>query len=91
MRTLGTFLTGFVAGWIVRSTVDSAHGLVVEAIAKGHELARRAGHALTLEQERLEDLWAEGRAQYEGTRTRAVRGPRTRAALGGGRAHRKAA
>jgi hypothetical protein len=72
MESVGLFLAGFTAGWVVRSTVDSSRKLAVTAIALAHEVTERTRRWVAVEREYFEDLFAEGRAQYEAQRARAT-------------------
>jgi hypothetical protein len=65
METLGIFAAGLVAGWVVRSGVDSSRRLAVAAIAAAYEVSDRARRWAAIEREHFEDLLAEGRALYE--------------------------
>lgn len=76
METFGAFLSGFAAGWAVRSTVDGGRQVAVQAIALVHTVSDRARRWVAIEREFFDDLLAEGRAQFE--RSREVRSvPRT--------------
>ena len=78
METIGAFIAGIAAGWVMRSTVDSSRDLTVRAIAAAYDLADRARRFTAVEREHLEDLVAEGRAVYEASRARrAVRATET--------------
>jgi len=61
--SIASFAAGFVAGWMVRSTVESSRALAVDLLVEGQELALRARRALIAERELLEDLWAEAKAR----------------------------
>lgn len=78
MKRVGLFVAGFASGWIVRSTVDSSRGMAVGLIAATYGAVERAKRFVAIEREHLEDLWAEGKAQYETKRAReqARSGPR---------------
>src|SRR5690349_2336991 len=77
MKRVGLFVAGFASGWVVRSTVDSSRGVAVGLIAAAYGAVDRAKRLVAIEREHLEDLWAEGKAQYEVKRAReAARGPR---------------
>jgi hypothetical protein len=73
MELLGIFVAGFASGWAVRTTVDSSRTLAVKLLARAHGVADRAGRAIGMEREHLEDLFAEARAKYEADRARATR------------------
>jgi hypothetical protein len=73
MEHVGLFLLGFASGWAVRTTVDSSRGLAVNLIAAFYGVLDRANRIAGMEQEHLEDLFAEGRAKYEAARARAAR------------------
>ena len=78
MKRVGMFMAGFASGWVVRSTVDSSRGMAVGLIAAAYGAVDRAKRLVAIEREHLEDLWAEGKAQYEVKRARdaARTGPR---------------
>jgi hypothetical protein len=80
MELLGIFVAGFASGWAVRTTVDSSRTLAVKLIARAHGVVDRAGRAIGMEREHLEDLFAEARAKYEADRARAARAPAERPA-----------
>jgi hypothetical protein len=63
MKRVVSFVTGFAAGWIVRSTVDSSREAVVRMIALGLDSAQRARRLVALEREWLDDLVAEAKAR----------------------------
>jgi hypothetical protein len=73
MERVGYFVAGFTAGWAVRTTVDSSRALAVKAISNLYGVVDRAGRAIGMEREHLEDLFAEARAKYEADRARAAR------------------
>jgi hypothetical protein len=73
MERAGYFVAGFAAGWAVRTTVDSSRALAVKAISSIYGVVDRAGRAIGMEREHLEDLFAEARAKYEADRARATR------------------
>jgi hypothetical protein len=73
MERVGFFVAGFAAGWAVRTTVDSSRALAVKAISSLYGVVDRAGRAVGMEREHLEDLFAEARAKYEAERARASR------------------
>jgi hypothetical protein len=75
MEVIGAFLAGFASGWVVRSTVTSARGLAVKAIATFYVAQDRARRWVATEREYFEDLIAEGRSQYEAERARSARRP----------------
>jgi hypothetical protein len=75
MERVGYFVAGFAAGWAVRTTVDSSRALAVKAISSIYGVVDRAGRAIGMEREHLEDLFAEARAKYEADRARATRTP----------------
>jgi hypothetical protein len=75
MERVGYFVAGFAAGWAVRTTVDSSRALAVKAISSIYGVVDRAGRAIGMEREHLEDLFAEARAKYEADRARATRAP----------------
>jgi hypothetical protein len=60
-----SFSAGFVAGWVVRSTVDSSRQLALEIVTRARATARRLRRSLVAEQEFLEDFWAETKARIE--------------------------
>lgn len=60
-----SFAAGFVAGWFVRSTVESSRELAVEAGATFEHLVQKLRRAIAAEREFFEDLWAEARARGE--------------------------
>lgn len=72
MKRVGLFMAGFASGWVVRSTVDSSRGVAVGLIAAAYGAVDRAKRFVAIEREHLEDLWAEGKAQYEVKRARAA-------------------
>jgi hypothetical protein len=73
MERVGFFLAGFASGWAVRTTVDSSRNLAVRVLSSVYGVIDRAGRALGMEREHLEDLLAEARAKYEMDRARAAR------------------
>jgi hypothetical protein len=73
MEIVGIFLAGFASGWAVRTTVDSSRNLAVKVISAMYGAVDRAGRAVGMEREHLEDLFAEARAKYEADRARAAR------------------
>ena len=73
MERLGYFIAGFTSGWAVRTTVDSSRNLAVKVLSKLYAVADRAGRAVEMEREHLEDLFAEARAKYEADKSRATR------------------
>jgi hypothetical protein len=78
MKRVGLFMAGFASGWVVRSSVDSSRGVAVGIISAAYGAVERAKRFVAIEREHLEDLWAEGKAQYELKRAReaARTGPR---------------
>jgi hypothetical protein len=78
MKRFGFFVAGFASGWVVRSTVDSSRGVAVGLISAAYGAVDRAKRFVAIEREHLEDLWAEGKAQYDMKRAReaARSGPR---------------
>jgi hypothetical protein len=75
MERVGYFLAGFASGWAVRTTVDTSRTLAVNVISRFYGAVDRAGRAVGMEREHLEDLLAEARAKYEADRARAARAP----------------
>lgn len=73
MERVGLFLAGFASGWAVRTTVDSSRSLAVKVLSNFYGVIDRAGRAVGMEREHLEDLLAEARAKYEMDRARAAR------------------
>jgi hypothetical protein len=65
---VGSFTTGFVAGWLTRSVASSTRegliGTVAAALRTRDNVSRIVGQAVEL----AEDLIAEGKAQYESAR-----------------------
>jgi hypothetical protein len=83
MKRVGLFMAGFASGWVVRSTVDSSRGVAVGLIAAAYGAVDRAKRFVAIEREHLEDLWAEGKAQYEVKRARAAaRGQKEQSSAG---------
>jgi hypothetical protein len=80
MEIVGIFLAGFASGWAVRTTVDSSRTLAVKVISRLYGVVDRAGRAVEMEREHLEDLFAEARAKYEADRARVPRNDVRRAA-----------
>lgn len=76
MEIMGIFLAGFASGWAVRTTVDSSRNLAVKVLSKLYGVADRAGRAIEMEREHIEDLFAEARAKYEADRVHASRAPK---------------
>jgi hypothetical protein len=64
MRTFLAFGAGFATGWLTRSALGSFRELVVGSLATGHGLIDRIRHAVEVEREFLEDLFAEARARH---------------------------
>jgi len=73
MVHVGLFLAGFASGWALRTTVDSSRTLAVKVLSSLYAVVDRAGRAVSMEREHLEDLLAEARAKYEMDRARAAR------------------
>jgi hypothetical protein len=80
MIQLGIFVAGFASGWVVRSTVDSSRGVAVGLISAAYGAVDRVKRYAAIEKEHLEDLWAEGKAQFE--RKRDLAAARARANAG---------
>jgi hypothetical protein len=78
MERVGYFIAGFASGWAVRSTVDSSRALAVKILSNVYGVVDRAGRAIGMEREHLEDLFAEARAKYEADRARSARGVQER-------------
>ena len=61
----GALVTGFASGWFVRSFTSSTRGALVGLVAVGlrvhHDAKRIAGQTV----EWVEDVIAEGKAQYD--------------------------
>jgi len=81
MIQLGIFMAGFASGWVVRSTVDSSRGVAVGLISAAYGAVDRVKRYAAIEKEHLEDLWAEGKAQFE--RKRDLEAARARAKSAG--------
>jgi hypothetical protein len=81
MKTLASFVVGFVAGWGVRAVVDSSRDLIVSVTAAAHGAAETARRYAVIEREHLEDLVAEGKAQWEAQRRRRAEEAAARADL----------
>jgi hypothetical protein len=73
MEIVGIFLAGFASGWAVRTSVDSSRTFAVKVIARLYGVVDRAGRAVEMEREHIEDLFAEARAKYEADRARMPR------------------
>ncbi len=73
MERVGFFLAGFASGWAVRTTVDSSRALAVKVLSNLYGVVDRAGRAVGMEREHLEDLFAEAKAKYDADRARAAR------------------
>ena len=71
MRTIGIFVAGMAAGWVLRSSFGSFRGIAVSTIASSHEIAERMRRFVAEEREFFEDLLAEGKARYQEGRARA--------------------
>jgi hypothetical protein len=80
MTHVAAFLAGFASGFVARGTVDSSRTIMVGAIAAAYGAYDRAKRFVAIEREHLEDLVAEGKAQFEAKRARTARrtttGPR---------------
>jgi hypothetical protein len=61
--SIASFAAGFVAGWLVRSTVESSRELAVDVAAGSRGAWDRIRRAVVAEREFLEDLWAEVNAR----------------------------
>jgi hypothetical protein len=78
MEIVGIFLAGFASGWAVRTTVDSSRNLAVKVLSTLYGAVDKAGRAVGMEREHLEDLFAEARAKYEADRASAARNDQSR-------------
>lgn len=56
---IASFAAGFASGWVVRGTVESSRGLVVELGVRALGLRGLLSRAIATEREFFEDLWAE--------------------------------
>ena len=72
MKSIGIFIAGVAAGWVLRSSFGSFRGIAVSTIASSHEIAERMRRFVAEEREFFEDLLAEGRARYQESRARAA-------------------
>ena len=77
MEIVGIFLAGFASGWAVRTTVDSSRNLAVKLLSTLYGAVDRAGRAVGMEREHLEDLFAEARAKYEADRAHSAHAARS--------------
>ncbi|MBX3216048.1 MAG: hypothetical protein KF850_28670 [Labilithrix sp.] len=80
-----SFAIGFVAGWAVRSTVESSRELAVDVAAGTHGIFHKLVRAVIAEREFLEDLWSEAKVRVgadqpppEPLHANDVDGPRSR-------------
>ncbi len=78
MEIVGIFLAGFASGWAVRTTVDSSRNLAVKLLSTLYGAVDRAGRAVEMEREHLEDLLAEARAKFETDRAHTARAEQSR-------------
>lgn len=65
MVTLGAFVGGLAAGWMARGLSDAPRAEVVRGVARGYHLEDALRRWVAARREWIEDLVAEGRAQYE--------------------------
>jgi hypothetical protein len=69
--TLGAFVGGLAAGWVARGLVDAPRTELVNGVAKTYGIGDAVRRWVAERREWVEDLIAEGHAQYEATRRRA--------------------
>jgi len=68
MKDLFVFGMGFASGWAARANADSLREAAVSLIAAGYRGAERLRMRIETEREFVQDLLAEGRAQYQAAR-----------------------
>jgi hypothetical protein len=71
MRTVGIFVSGFVAGWVGRSVAGSTREAAVRTLVALEALRSEVTRLVAEQIERWQDLFAEGRAHYDAERARA--------------------
>lgn len=60
-----SFAIGFVAGWAVRSTVESSRELAVDVAVGTQDMLHKLRRALVAEREFFEDLWSEAKTRLD--------------------------
>jgi hypothetical protein len=71
MKSLASFMVGFVAGWGVRSVFDSGRNIVVAMAASGYRVADKARRYAVYEREYVEDVLDEAKAKWRSAKERA--------------------
>lgn len=71
MGTLGAFVGGLAAGWVARGLADAPRDELVNGVATSYGISDAVKRWVAERVEWMEDLVAEGRAQYEATCRRA--------------------
>jgi hypothetical protein len=66
LKAFGAFAAGVVVGWTGRTVFGSTRELMVQALVTAHEVQGHAKRLLAERFEWAEDMFAEGRARYEG-------------------------
>jgi hypothetical protein len=65
MASVASLAVGFVAGWLVRASVESAHEATVLVLGGAFAAFQRLERLAAIERDRLEDLMAEARARAD--------------------------
>jgi hypothetical protein len=66
LKTFGAFAAGVVVGWTGRAVFGSTRELMVQALVTAHQLQGHAKRVMAERFEWAEDMFAEGRARYQG-------------------------
>lgn len=72
MRVVGAFAAGVALGWLVRSTVRTSGDGLVSLFVATDRMREDLRRFFAEQRERIEDAFAEGRAQCESVRPEAV-------------------
>lgn len=68
-RTWGAFIAGVAVGWTGRTVLGSGRELVVRGVVVIHHARDRVTRTFAEQAEWVDDMFAEGRARYEATRS----------------------
>jgi hypothetical protein len=66
--TVGAFVAGFAAGWVARGLSDAPRSELVSGVARSYRIKDTVRRWISERVEWVEDLVAEGEAQYEASR-----------------------
>ncbi|HWZ90157.1 MAG TPA: hypothetical protein VNW92_14940 [Polyangiaceae bacterium] len=66
-KTTSAFVAGVATGWVLRSTLGSSREALVRVIVVAHRGRERLKRVVAENAEWLDDLFAEGRARYDGS------------------------